>query len=117
MSSQDTQIQIGEKSYTVRFSVRAMNALQEHWKLKSFQEVAKKISTLQENVQIDDLVGFVWAGLRTHHRDLTKEDVFDLIDEVGVQGIEGLLSSALSGSLPTGSVTKGGESGDGQPNP
>lgn len=117
MSAQDKQIKIGDKTYTIRFSVRALTALQEHWGLKSFQEVAQKMSKLNESVSIDDLVGFVWAGLRTHHREMTKEDVLDLIDELGMENIESVFSEALVGALPQGSVKKKGEAETGAANP
>ena len=101
MSLADRTIRLGGRDYTMRFSVRAMAALQDHWGVKSFQEVSDKMNTLDEQLSADDLVGILWAGLRTHHREITKEDVLDILDEAeSLEAIQRSITLALIGALP-----------------
>lgn len=96
----DRQVRIGSRSYTLRFSVRAMAALQDHWGLQSLKAVGDRMAALGADLGVDDLVGILWAGLRTHHPGLTQADVLDMLDEAGMDGLLEALSSALAGALP-----------------
>lgn len=96
----DRQISIGGRSFTLRFSVRAMAGLQDHWQLPSFKAVGARMASLGDDLAVDDLVGILWAALRTHHPDLTQADVLDLVDEAGMDGLVEAMSAALGASLP-----------------
>ena len=101
MSLADRVISLGGRDFTLRYSVRAMAALQDHWGLKSFQEVSNRMEVLDEQLSAHDLVGILWAGLRTHHREMTKDDVMDILDEAeSLQAIQQSITLALIGALP-----------------
>jgi hypothetical protein len=104
----DRQVSIGGEDFTLRYSFRAFAALQEHWGMASMQEVIGRL--VRRDLGADDLVGIVWAGLRTHHPDATKERVLDALDAVGVGGLPGLLAAiqgAILASLPQPEEDKG----------
>ena len=104
----DQQVRIGKHSYTLRYSVKALAALQDHWGLQSFAEVGERLSSIGTGMNADDLVGILWAGLRTHHPDIDKEAVLDLIDDAGMDGLVDAMTAAITGGLPSA------ESGEGQ---
>lgn len=111
----DRQVTIGGSRFTLRFSVRAMAALQEHWGLPSFKAVGARMAELGDDLGVDDLVGILWAGLRTHHPDVTKEDVLDLVDAAGMDGLVDAMAAALEGALADGSGEGGRAAATGHP--
>lgn len=101
-ASADRQIEIGEESYTLRFSVRAMAALQDHYQLSSLTAVGEKLSD-GDNLSINDMVAMLWAGLRTHHADVTFEQATDILDDMGLENMQSVLGEALQGAMPDAS--------------
>jgi hypothetical protein len=100
-ASADRTLVVGGRSYTLRFSIRAMAALQDHYDLQSLDAVGKKLQDTA-NISIDDMVAIMWAGLRTHHRDTTMEDALDILDELGMEGMQKTLGEAMAGAMPDG---------------
>ncbi|HSH40544.1 MAG TPA: GTA-gp10 family protein [Arenicellales bacterium] len=98
-ASPDRTIEVNGTTYTLRFSIRAMAALQDHYGLPSLDAVGKKLQDT-ENLSIEDMVAIMWAGLRTHHRDLTMDDALDMLDELGVNGMQQTLGEAMAGAMP-----------------
>lgn len=108
----DRQISIGDKTYTLRFSVRAMAALQDHFKLASLTEVGEKLQDAA-TLGVKDLVALLWAGLQTHHRDLSMDDALTMLDEMGLDRMQETLGHAMAAALPEASGDAE-ESGDPQ---
>jgi len=103
----DRQISVGEKSYTLRFSVRAMAALQEHFGLHNLNDTAAKVYGLAKSgASLDDLVALLWAGLRTHHPAMSKQNVLDLVDDLGVDGLQLAIIEGLAAAAPDHSSRK-----------
>jgi hypothetical protein len=50
-------------------------------------------------VRLTDVSNLFAAALMKHHRDLTEDDIDDIIDEIGIQTVAGIVGSALSASL------------------
>jgi hypothetical protein len=94
--SQDRQISIAGKGYTVRFGLRAILALKDEWGLAGEREVADRMG----KVTLDDVHIVFWALLRTHHKDLTQEDALDLLDQAGIDGIQDILTQAIQAAAP-----------------
>ena len=90
----DKGFQVNGTMYTMRFSIRAMAALQEHYELASLEEVGERLQK-SRSISIQDLTAVLWAGLQTHHRGITKDEVLDLIDEMGLPRIQELINSAF----------------------
>lgn len=88
-----------QQTYTLRFSIRAMAALQDHYGLASLDAVGRKLQDT-ENLAIQDMVAIMWAGLRTHHRDMTMDHAMDILDELGVEGMQRTLGEAMDGAMP-----------------
>ena len=100
-ASQDRQVEVGDETYTLRFSIRAMAALQDHYGLSSLDAVGEKLQD-QENLSVNDMVAVLWAGLRTHHPELTMDDAMGILDDLGVAGMQATLGEAMSSAMPEG---------------
>lgn len=109
----DRSIKVGDKTYTLRLSVRAMIALQDHYGLKSMTEVGQHLEGLGEDVTPQDLVAVLWAALRTHHPDVDMDCALDILDELGIQAMQEVLGDAFAAASPD----KEGDAGDGAENP
>lgn len=106
--SQDKPVKIGGKNLVLRFSMRAMLALKDQWKLADDADMTaegaitgdqKAIARLS-NPSMDDFVVIVWAACRTHHPDLTIEDVLALLDDGGLEGLKETLDSVVKAGAP-----------------
>ena len=78
------QFEAGGKSYRVRLSVKALGALQHHYGLQSIDEVDAKLLAFSQTSSVDDMVAILWASLRSHHPDVGKDQVLDMLDEIGL---------------------------------
>ena len=67
--------------YTLAFNFGAFIELEERTGLK----VPMLLQTLEVGLGFGDLRDFVWAGMRTHHRDVTDEQLVDLLNEQGFE--------------------------------
>lgn len=74
----DVPLVLQGQTFQMRFGVRALLALKRHWKLESQEEVQAAIASKSRD--LETMVDVIWAALQTHHRDMTNEDVLDLID-------------------------------------
>lgn len=98
-ASIERQISVAGKSYTLKYSARAFAALQDHYGLKSMKAVQERLGDA-EQFGIDDMVAVIWAGLRTHHRDVSKDDVLGMIDELGLEQAGAAIGAAFAGAAP-----------------
>lgn len=108
----DRQITIGDKTYLLRFSVRAMAALQDYFQLATLTEVGERLQDTSM-LGVKDLVALLWAGLQTHHRDVSMDDALTLLDEMGLDGMQETLGQAMAAAMPAASGDAE-ESGDPQ---
>lgn len=112
-ASPDVQIEAGGAAYTLRFSAKALAALQDCWGLSDLDAVATKLTALDSGaVTMADYTEMLWAALRTHHRDVTKEVAFDLLDDMGLPAFEAALGAAMGASSAEG----GGDASANPPN-
>lgn len=106
--SQDKPITIGGKNLNLRFSLRAMIALKDHWKLSDDEDMQAKGATTGDQKVIDrlsnptmeDFVVIVWAACRSHHPEMTLDDVLSLIDDGGIAGLRETLDSVIKAGAP-----------------
>lgn len=94
----DRQIEIGGKVYTLRFSLKAMAALQEHFGLASLAGLQEAMARLGAA----DVAGVIWAGLRTHHPEVTRDMAMDMADDLGLDGAMQVLNEGLAAAMPEG---------------
>lgn len=94
-ASADRPVTVGERSLTLRYSLKAFAALQDHFGAKSINGVVAKLNEIGEDLSVDDLVALFYAGLRSHHPDVSPEDTLDMLDELGPQAIGGEIMQAF----------------------
>lgn len=92
--SQDRQISLAGHTLTIRYSLKATLALKDAWGLASDNEIEARM----QSPGLDDFVTILWAGLRTHHPDVTREDVLDWADDAGLDGIQQAMGDAIDGA-------------------
>lgn len=96
---QDVQIELGGRSLTLRFSVKATLALKERWGLETDREVQAKMA----KASMSEFIDIVWAGLRTHHPEISHDDVMTFLDDAGADGLTDMVTRALeASSVPAG---------------
>lgn len=97
-ASPDRQLKIGGRDFTIRFSIRAVMALQDRWGLASEEEVQERLKNPKN--KIGDFVDILWASLRTHHPSVTPEDVMDLVDAAGLEDLAKAAQDAIVAAMP-----------------
>ncbi|MGH9594334.1 MAG: GTA-gp10 family protein [Bryobacteraceae bacterium] len=98
-ASPDIQFDLDGRPYTLRFSAKALAALQDYWQLENLSAVNAKLLEIDNGgLAVADLAALLWAGLRTHHPDVTIEKADDLLDSIGIANFERLLGAAISGA-------------------
>lgn len=102
-ASADVQFSLDGKPFTLRFSAKALAALQDHWQLDNLDQVAGKLGEIEAGaLTVGDAAALLWAGMRSHHPDLTLDDATDLLDGVGIANFEALLSQAITAASSGG---------------
>lgn len=91
---QDVQIELGGRSLTLRYSIKATLALKERWGLENDREVQAKMA----KASMGEFIDIVWAGLRTHHPEISHDDVMTYLDDAGADGLTDMVTSALEAS-------------------
>lgn len=92
---QDRQITLAGKSFTIRMGVKAWLALQDLWGLDE-DATRERVS----KATLKDLPAIMWASMRTHHKDVTLEEVLDLLDDAGSDGIVNGVRKMMVDSQP-----------------
>lgn len=103
----------GGAKYTAVFGFRAMKETEVHYDKPFFVAIAaampdivaadmndaEKVAAAARNIRISDIGTLFRFALVKHHSDLTEADVEDLIDEIGLDAVGGILNRALSAAL------------------
>lgn len=111
IASPDIQFELDDKPLTLRFSARALAALQDAWGLDNLDQVAAKLAEIEAgSLNVQDMAVMLWAGFRTHHSDITQEAAYEMLDSMGVANFEALISKAIAGAS-----SGGGESAPANP--
>lgn len=95
-----------DESYGLVFSVRAFAELRDRWQLHSDAAVIERIQTLGSDLHTGHLVDIFYALTRTRHREMTHEQVLDIIDGMGIanlQELTPLLEQVVQGGTPPAS--------------
>lgn len=102
--SRDRQIKIGGKPYKIVFGYRASLALQDHWGLETDEALFERLQKPQQKMR--DFRDILWAALRTHHPEITVEDVTDMLDKEGVAGLAQSVQEAIAAAQPPADAKK-----------
>lgn len=104
-ASPDRPLVIGGQTFTIRFSLRAIMALQDRWGLATEEEVQARLGNPKDKVR--DFVDILWASLRTHHPEITPEQVLDMVDEAGLDGLAETARAAMTAAAPPTEAARG----------
>lgn len=100
----DTDIQAGDRSYTLCFSSNAVCEMEEHFD----RPIAEIGTMLDAGARFSDLRAVFWHGLRRHHPDLSLEDAGDVMDEVGQDKVGEAIGTAFQRAFPQAKGAAGG---------
>jgi hypothetical protein len=96
---QDRQITAAGQTYTIRFGLKAILALQDEWGLEDEKAVEARLGAATNR----DFPTILWAALRTHHPELTPDAVLGWLDDAGIDGMQQVaeqLESAVEVAQP-----------------
>lgn len=92
----EATLKAGDKEYTLVFNMNARAALEDALDLN----ISQLVDLMKpEKLRHKHIITIVWAGLRKYHKELTKEDVGDLIDEAGLEETMKAFEKAFSASV------------------
>jgi hypothetical protein len=93
----EVDLQVGEKTYTLRLSINAIAEV-ETLLDKGINEI---LSTLDpQNARIGTLRAILWASLQEHHPEITLLDAGDLIGDVGAENAGPIIGDAIKAAFP-----------------
>lgn len=95
----EVPIELGGRKYTFVLGTYALAALERRMRMP-WPRIFKRASDGEWG--IDDVLAVVHCGLLRHQRDITEEQVADLIDEVGLERINTIISEAIKLTQPEG---------------
>ena len=94
--AQDVPIRLGDRDLLLRYSYKATIALKELWGFESERDVQARMA----EGRMDDFKDILWAGLRSHHPELSVEAVVDLLDDAGAEGMTEAVDHAITAAAP-----------------
>lgn len=103
------------KKFTAVFGHKAMKTIESQYDMPFFKVVMSalpqlkpedlsdpsKVAEASANVRLTDVSNLFTAALLKHHRDLSEDEIDDMIDDIGIQEVARIVGSALSASLST----------------
>lgn len=91
----------GDQEYTIKFSTNAICEVEER--------LDKGLNTIIANMErVTTVRALLWAGLRTHHPDVTVAGVGEIIDRCGMAAATEALGKALTLAFPNASQDPNG---------
>lgn len=110
--SQDRQCTIASQAFTLRFSTKAVAALQDLWGIPAngaapepltLDGVIEKVAGATRGMDIVMAGDLLWASLRAYHQEVSRDDVSTMIDDAGLRGLPmiiGELNLTLEAAMP-----------------
>ena len=92
----EVALEANGKSYTFTLGTYALAALQR----RSGMSTAKFFNRPSIDWGMDDILGLIHCGLMRHHKNITEEEVADLIDAVGNEKINEIISEGIKAAFP-----------------
>ena len=96
---QDIPLELGGRSFTIRFSYLAQKTMKHHWQLTDDREIQARLA----KPSMEDVAVILWAGLKRHHPEMGLADVENLLDDAGTAGMTSAvakLGDAIGASSP-----------------
>ena len=98
VANPDVPLVIGTKQFHLRFGLRAFLTLQREFGLKDANEVQAHIANNTGDLEL--MITVVWAALQTHHKDVSKDDLIDMLDGVDLAEVAASLATAMAAAAP-----------------
>lgn len=98
VASPDVPLVIGGKQFQLRFGLRAFLTLQREFGLKDANEVQAQIANNTGDLEL--MITVVWAAMQTHHKDVSKDDLIDMLDGEDLTKVAASLSTAMRAAAP-----------------
>lgn len=98
-ANQNVQFTVGEKTYSLRFSIKALGILQDLWKLEDLDQVMAEVRV---RVSRDNgaLVDFILACMSRFHPEIRREEVDMLIDDLGIYETMQVVRDTINSAIP-----------------
>lgn len=103
-ASKDRSVKIGDKTLTLVWGFRSSLALQDLWGCATDEELFERIKN--PKAKLSDFVDILWAALRTHHADMDRDAVVNLLDEAGADGVAAAVQQAITAAMPPADAKK-----------
>ena len=91
------QFKFGNKTYTMKYGVKALMQLEDYFKMP-ISKIGEKFSNGNE-VGIKDLFVLFKVGLLKNKPQPTDEEVEEMMDELGIEKVSKLVAEAFNESL------------------
>lgn len=98
VANPDVPLVIGGKQFHLRFGLRAFLTLQREFGLKDANEVQAHIANNTGDLEL--MITVVWAALQTNHREISKDDLIDMLDGEDLVAVAAGLSTAMAAAAP-----------------
>lgn len=86
---QGTLLVLEEKEYFLKFTLNSLRILE--------KEHGIKLTELSENIDMETIQLILFLGLNKFHKELTFEEVGDMVDVANIQPVVDALTKALGG--------------------
>lgn len=93
-------LEAGGKMYTLAVGMNTLVALEQLFSTAERRMTYQEVIALANRNSFTHIRGLLWAMLRKHHREMTPDQVGDLIDEVGLFAIDQRLQDAVREMVP-----------------
>lgn len=91
----EVELVVGENTFKLRLSINAIVEVERTLNM-TIAQVSQQMSLMSVTV----VRGLLWGALRQHHPKMTLNDVGDLIDEIGLTPVIGLLGEVMAITYP-----------------
>lgn len=92
-------LQVGDKAYTLSYSVNAICELEDHFEGKPVAQIAETMND-QASVPMSTVRAVIWAGLIDHHPELTLKDAGNVASEAGIPACMNAVGRAFALAFP-----------------
>jgi len=102
----------GEK-FTAVFGFKAMKAVEAHYDLPFFQALQEalpslspedandpaKVAAAGASIRMSAVGKLLECALMKHHPGLSEDDIDDIVDEIGIEAVGGIIGDAVSAAI------------------
>lgn len=96
-------INVGGKKYDVKYGIKALMKLEEEFNAP-ITEIANKFQS--NKFGITDLFKIFAAGFITKHPEVEKEEIINIIDELGLKEVSDIVAKAFNEAFNTDKKVK-----------